>query len=324
MSLKVFRLTSDRYLQPCPLDGVGERSDNQQHCWVDIQQDRTRQDRTGSLAEQLASLGLHPLAVDACLEKFPVPHLVSHGKSLVMGLPMHLTWDSEEHSFLIIACVPGMLVTIHQEEIPALTDVLERYVDGMRFHGDTASAILYQILDHIIDQDMAFTLRTRDSIDDLEDLLESDFHKLSAQTLPIKRQLARLAASFEDQLYCIASLQTIDSESFNMQGLRGHFRDAVSHLEHASRSIGRQLTHLNAIQQEYQLKLQNKANDRLRLLTVISTIFIPLTLITGIYGMNFVNMRELQWHYGYFGVLGAMLTIAAAMLLGFFRAGWFR
>jgi magnesium transporter len=194
----------------------------------------------------------------------------------------------------------------------------------MRFHGDNTSAILYQILDHIIDQDMAFTLHTRDAIERLEDLLETDPDELSKQTLPLKRQLARLAASFEDQLYCVASLQTIESESFHMQGLLDHFRDAVSHLEHASRSIGRQLAHLNAIQQEYQLKLQNKANDRLRLLTIISTIFIPLTLITGIYGMNFRNMPELQWHYTYFGVLGVMFTIALAMLWGFFRAGWFR
>lgn len=80
---------------------------------------------------------------------------------------------------------------------------------------------------------------------------------------------------------------------------------------------------MNAVQQEYQLKLQGKTNYRLRLLTIISTIFFPLTLITGICGMNFHLMPELDWNYGYFAVLFAMVAIVAAMLWGFYRTGWF-
>jgi magnesium transporter len=195
----------------------------------------------------------------------------------------------------------------------------------MRFHSPSTSAILYQMLDYIIDEDMAFTLRARDAIDRLDELLDEGPHEeLAEETLPLKRQLARLAATFEDQLYCVGSLQTIESESFTIDGLHDHFRDAVSHLEHATRSVGRQLTHLNTVQQEYQLKLHNRTDDRLRLLTVISTIFLPLTLITGIYGMNFHNMPELGWRHSYFGVLFAMVTVAAAMLWGFYRTGWFK
>lgn len=125
-------------------------------------------------------------------------------------------------------------------------------------------------------------------------------------------------------MYCVGSLHTIESESFSIEGLLDYFRDAVSHLEHASRSIGRQSAHLSAIQQEFQLKLQDKTNDRLRLLTVISTVFLPLMLITGIYGMNFRQMPELDWSFGYYGVLLAMLGIGVAMLWGFYRSGWFK
>ena len=148
--------------------------------------------------------------------------------------------------------------------------------------------------------------------------------KLTAETLPLKRQLTRLAATFEDQLYCVSTLQTIESDAFSIDGLHDYFRDVVSHLEHATRSISRQLTRLNTVQQEYQLRLHDRTSDRLRLLTVISAIFLPLMLITGIYGMNFHNMPELGWRCGYFGVLSAMVVIAVAMLWGFFRAGWFR
>ncbi len=320
MPIRAFHLTTERFLKPCQVDDVVKRTDHHLACWIDV-----HQDGTVSLEELLSSLNLHPLALDACLEASPVSRLVSYGKSLVIGLPTHATWDTQERAFLFVVCLPGVLVTIHETDIPALAHVFEQYANGMRFHGDNISAILYQIVDHIIDEDMAFTLRTRDAIDRLDDLLESETNdELSEQTLPLKRQLARLAAAFEDQLYCVASLQTVDSEAFHIQGLQDYFRDAVSHLDHASRSVGRQLAHLTAIQQEYQLRLQDKVHDRLRLLTIVSTIFIPLTLITGIYGMNFRHMPELQWDYAYFGVLGMMVALALAMLGGFFRAGWFR
>ncbi len=319
MSVRAFYLTEERYLEACRLDDFVPRAEHQPACWIDVHQDGTE-----SLEELLRSLDLHPLAVDACLDASPMSRLVSYGKSLVIGLPTHTTWDAADRAFLFIVCLPGVLVTIHREEIPTLAHVFERYTDGMRFHGDNTSAILYQILDDIIDENMAFTLRTRDEISRVEDLRETHMDELPEQALRLKRQLARLAAAFEDQLYCVASLQTVESDAFHAQGLQDYFRDAVSHLEHASRSIGRQLAHLDAIQQEYQLHLQDKTNDRLRLLTIISTIFIPLTLISGIYGMNFRTMPELQWDYAYFGVLGAMLTIAMAMLWGFHRAGWFR
>jgi magnesium transporter len=58
-------------------------------------------------------------------------------------------------------------------------------------------------------------------------------------------------------------------------------------------------------------------------LTIISTIFIPMTFIAGVYGMNFENMPELKWQYGYFGVMGIMLLVALAMLMFFRRKRWF-
>jgi len=171
----------------------------------------------------------------------------------------------------------------------------------------------------------AFDLQIRDQIDTMEDLFEQDpLSDLPDKTLPLKRQLAHLLSAFEDQLYCVSALQTIDSDALPLDGLQAYFRNAVSHLGHATRMISRQVDRLSAIHQDYQLSLQNKTNQRLRLLTVISTIFIPLTLITSIYGMNFRYMPELAWQYSYPGILALMLAIAGAMLLGFWRTGWFK
>jgi len=321
MKQQAFRLNQDRHLEVSSISDLTKvGADQRGPGWIDL--DREDPD---TLAELLRSLGVHHLAVEACLDPIPMSRLVAYGTSLFIGLPTHTAWDVEHRTFLWIVCLPGIIITVHEEAIPALETVIEHYSQALRFHGDSTSAILYQIFDHIIDEDMAFTLRTREAIDRLDELLdEEDDEELTEKTLPLKRQLARLSATFEDQLYCVGALQTIDSEPFSIKGLQDYFRDAFSHLEHASRAVGRQLAHLVAIHQDYQLRLQDKTNERLRLLTIISTIFIPLTLITGIYGMNFHNMPELNLRFGYFGILALMGAIASAMLWGFHRTGWFK
>ena len=70
--------------------------------------------------------------------------------------------------------------------------------------------------------------------------------------------------------------------------------------------------------------MQAVTERRLRFLTVLSAVFLPLGLIAGIYGMNFANMPELQSKYGYELVLGLMVALGAAALLYFHRKGWFR
>lgn len=318
---QAFWLNQERYLEPCTVEeilasGAAERPP----CWIDLQH--------GDIAkfeQLLVALQLPPLAIEACLEALPISRVVAYSKSLFIGLPIHSTWDAEERTYLWIVCLPRILITIHKEEMSALQNIAQHYSDGMRFHGTNTSSLLYQIFDYFIDDDMAFTLRTRDEINLLDEQLENDAdEEWSIYTVPLKRKLVRLAAVLEDQQYCIGSLQTIDSESFEVAGLQDYFRDAISHLEHASRASGRQLAHLYAIQQEYQLQLQSKANNRLRLLTIVSTIFIPLTLITGVYGMNFHGMPELSWTYGYLTVLLLMSAIVVAMLWGFWRTGWFK
>ena len=68
----------------------------------------------------------------------------------------------------------------------------------------------------------------------------------------------------------------------------------------------------------------NRMNGIMKTLTVITTVFMPLTLIAGIYGMNFINMPELDWKYGYFIVLIVMLGLSGWMIRWFMKRGWFK
>jgi magnesium transporter len=89
-----------------------------------------------------------------------------------------------------------------------------------------------------------------------------------------------------------------------------------------SESIAMFRDQLTNLENTYHAGLNMRMGQVMKLLTVISTIFIPLTFIVGVYGMNFQNMPELHWRYGYYAVMGAMLLISLVMLVLFRRKGW--
>jgi len=120
------------------------------------------------------------------------------------------------------------------------------------------------------------------------------------------------------------ALLSQDTELIDLHRLRKLLYDVVAHAEHSLRYIERMEDHLNKLDRHCLLLLQDRTNNRLRLLTIISAIFMPLTLIAGIYGMNFHVMPELSWRYGYWAVLLVMASIAIGLLWYFYRRGWFK
>ena len=153
---------------------------------------------------------------------------------------------------------------------------MREFSAAVRFHTLSTSAILYQILDRLIDEDTAFVLEARREIELLEEAVDHDPKSVEIdQILTVKRRGARLSVTFEDQRYCVTALQTVESEVFDITDLREYFRDSLAHLEYALRSVGRQQARLAELHQHYLLTLQEKTNRRLRLLTIISAIFMP-------------------------------------------------
>lgn len=288
--------------------------------WIDI----TRRD-PGPLTEFLRSLDVHPLALEACLETVPNSRIGVYGRSLFIGLPMLLDWADNGRTFLSILCLPGILVTIHEKSVSMLDSIKKDFISAMQFHAPNTSAVLYQILDFIIDQEIVLTLEARERIDRLEEALEEEsVLDLPDETRSLRRKTVLLESILEDQHHCVSSLQTIESVAFSVEGIQDYIRDAIAHLDHTVRSVGRQLDRLTSLRQHFLLQLQDKANKRLQILTIVSAIFLPLMLVTGIYGMNFRHMPELSWRYGYAGALLLMCLIAAGLLWVLARKGWFK
>ncbi len=114
-----------------------------------------------------------------------------------------------------------------------------------------------------------------------------------------------------------------DSDTDSDSSLSVRFNDLLEHIGRAL-SQGRQIqAELDAIVQMNFSAVSHRTNEVMRTLTVVTAIFMPLTLVAGIFGMNFEFMPELRWRYSYFVALGAMVSLAAILYFSFRRRNWF-
>jgi magnesium transporter len=102
-----------------------------------------------------------------------------------------------------------------------------------------------------------------------------------------------------------------------------YLRDLYDHTIHITESIEQQREITNGLMEIYLSMMSNKMNEVMKVLTVIATIFIPLTFIVGIYGMNFTNMPELDVPWAYYAVWGVMFAVVVGMVIYFRRKNWF-
>jgi len=321
VNANVFQIDEQKHLKCSTPTAFFDASKNRTgKFWMDVQESRP-----DALASFLEPLGLHPLVLEACLDTTPKAHIAPYEQVLYVQFPTQFEWKDPTPTFLTVVCLPEAIVTLHAAPMPVLNAMAHEFMSATRLQTASTSAVLYQILDRFIDQDLAVAVDARKKVDAVEEAIDAEaIDDLVTMILRLKRQFARLAIMFEDQHRCISTLQAVESDCFSTQGLREYFHDAISNLDHALRAAGRQEARLTTLHQYYLLKLQEKAGNRLRILTILSAVFLPLTLITGIYGMNFRHMPELLWPLGYPAVIISMIVLAGGMLWMFYRRGWFK
>jgi magnesium transporter len=137
--------------------------------------------------------------------------------------------------------------------------------------------------------------------------------------------MKRIAIQFRRKLLPLrdATYRFLKSDSeFVRENNRHYFRDVHDHTTQIIEAVEHQIETLNSFLELAVAEAGNRLNHVMRLLTVISTIFIPLSFVAGVYGMNFDNMPELHWTNGYFYVLGLMFLASVAMLIYFKTKKW--
>ena len=187
-------------------------------------------------------------------------------------------------------------------------------------HG--ADFLLYSLLDVIVDNYFVIVEDLGKRIETMEERVvkrprEKDLLDMQA----LRRQLVGISRQVTPTRELAGRMNIIPSKLID-KNTRRYINDLQDHTVYISESIAMFRDQLTNLENTYHAGLNMRMGQVMKLLTVISTIFIPLTFIVGVYGMNFQNMPELHWRYGYYAVMGAMLLISLVMLVLFRRKGW--
>jgi len=217
----------------------------------------------------------------------------------------------------------NFIVTFHKQSTWGINQVWERLKTDESFQIGPFH-VFYRILDKLVDDYFPPLYHIEDVLNDLEENTQDEtIQEIIEKVFDIRSDLSKLRRTIvpmRDLLYRIINsdrLQRIKEQHIYFHDIYDHLLKLVEMIE-ANREI------TSDIRDSYLSLNSNRMNTIMMTLTVITTIFMPLTFIVGIYGMNFDYMPELHWKYGYFTVLGVMALIAAAMFLWFKKNGWFR
>jgi magnesium transporter len=317
MKVSYFLINTSRLLEPKAFEAHLLTEPCRSAHWLDVQTSAQAE-----LETLLQPLHLDPIIMQDLEDQIHSPSVVAYDNALFLRFPMPLQ-PGQPRSFLGMVCLPELLVSFHLQDFPELDDAA-RQLGLHPLSNTTVTAILFHLLDTLFDRNLQSLLTFRHQIHKIAHQLYSEKEEVAiTDLLTLKEHLSRLNANLEDQAYCLSVAQRQDDTPLNPQRMRAYFTNLEEKIQHGCRSASRLEKRLSDLHLQYMLELQDKSEHRVRLLTIVSSIILPLTLISSIYGMNFAHMPELQGEYNYYIVLGFMAAIASGLLGIFYWKGWF-
>ncbi len=292
--------------------------------WVDV----TGLGTDTTLRKIAELIEIHPLAMEDVLNVNQRAKVDQFGDTLFVVARMVDTNDASESEQISFILKPGVVVSFQQRPGDCWGGVRNRLHDGRgAIRNHEADYLFYCLLDSVIDSYYPFIDNLADELDQIDEsitlqLADGSFdrlHHLRAQLLTLRR-IIRPHRDMVNQLirdeYALIKPET-----------RIFLRDCYDHVIHVIDSAETYNEAANGIRDYYMTMVSNKMNEIMKVLTIMSSIFIPLSFIVGLYGMNFDtslpgNMPELNLPYAYLVVLGFMASVAVGLILYFRRRRW--
>ena len=275
--------------------------------------------------EQIETTGqlfdIHPLTLEDILNTAQRPKIefFDHYFSIILKLPLY---DGNEIRDDQVSMVVGKDFLLMFEERPSdvFTPVIDRLRNGKgRIRKSGCDYLAYAVIDLIVDCGFPILETLGDQIERIEESLTSetaegtinDLHLLKRNTIQLRKLLWPLRE-------LIGRMKKEDSELI-ADTTRPFLNDVNDHAVQILDTVESYKDMLSGLTDLYLSVIGNKTNEAMKVLTIIATIFIPMTFIVGVYGMNFKHMPELDWQWGYLFVWALIVAVAAAMVVWFKR-----
>jgi zinc transporter len=287
--------------------------------WFDIENAEPEE-----LRRFLAALKLHPLILDRCVDLADVPGVISYGQAILLEFPAIFDREADSQAYLTFVLQSPVLVTIRHGQMPAINDLAQSLVAEKAPSLIHLVQIVYLILDDLTDMSVQAETEVRDQILLMAKTLTEDPGVIHVGDLTkLRWQVDKLVSLIENQLYCISGLNASDNEALQEPHRKAYLQDLQSEAEIAQRGIYRLETRVNDLFSYYQMLGSELVEKRLRILTIVAAITLPLGLIAGLLGMNVGGLPGINVSYGFVVVIVLMVLIAAAELWYFKRKRWF-
>ncbi len=272
------------------------------------------------------------LTVEDCFSQSRLPLVNDYGSYLFMVLfSFHLPEEKKtqmrkvEMSEMDLYLGENYVVCVHDKPLPELDRVRERLRAKDGFVSSSAANVAYTVLDAVVDEYAPIMEDLAEQVDEIEDALlskerpDESVEELEDNLFDLKNHLTLLRRIVKPEKDNMDALSKNPADELVPPESRKYFQDVSTHLERVVDSIDTMREHLAGISEAYNTRVNRRMNQDLQRLTAISTIFLPLAFITGLYGMNFEDMPELHIHYAYFAVLSILVVLFITMFYYFRR-----
>ncbi len=269
-------------------------------------------------------LGWHPLAQEDILEGGQRPKMEPYDGQLfvVLNVPIYDEGEVRQKQ-LYVSLHRNHLITIFEDECDPFDDLVRRLRNPCdKLRRMDLDYLFYALLDIVIDRTFPVLEILEDQLEELEEgLVVAPDRRMLKQVYLVRHDILLLRRSAWPQRETLGRLLR-EADDWISESVQLYLRDCNDHANQILDLLKSFADTSANLLDVYLSSASMRTNEIMRVLTVIATIFMPLTFVTGLYGMNFRYMPELEWRYGYPTVLGLCTLIAAGLLLWFKRKGW--
>lgn len=284
---------------------------------------RDLEDTTSEDAQFLTDVfHFHPLAVADCVSKNIHPPKIDpfedHLFIIVHGINYHIESDVVETTELVLG--KNYVVTSHDVPMKSVASTEERlHVNGRPLRRG-ADILAHDIIDALVDNIMPTIDELGQKCTDIEsEVVEHPRKETLSSIMQLKRSILTLNRVMSPQRELVNSLARGD---YPLLSKRAHiyYHNIYDHLARIEMLTQGLRDLADSVLATHLFSVSNRMNEVMKVLSIVAAIFLPLTLLAGIYGMN--NMPELQWQYGYFVVWGVMVLVAFSLVAFFKKRKW--
>lgn len=270
--------------------------------------------------------GLHPLVLEDIVNTTQRPKIDEYEDYIFIVLKM-LYYDEEERIIneqVSLILGKNYVLSFQESEGDVFDPIRDRLRQSKgRIRTSKSDYLMYALIDAVVDHYFSIIETLGNKVEDLEtDLFSGEAKEtISSEVQQLKREILRVRRAISPLREVINRVEKMENALIHQQTIT-YYRDVYDHLVQVSENIDIYREMIWSLMDMYMTSISNKMNEVMKVLTIMSTIFIPLTFIAGIYGMNFEHMPELDYKNSYFILLGVMVLIFMLMVFYFKKKKW--